>query len=160
MSASTYTHASSVAHHDVSPISTPSMSRRTSAVSAISAISSVSISPPSSPVFSPKFGGGSPNTNHSDTATTPSIEHSCTFDNDDWFGRFREDLDISDECPDRGTLAAAGEVSIYDQMGNKRAFRTLFTGLDAIGDRQLVIFVRHFYCGVSCIGSHSNRSTR
>jgi len=75
------------------------------------------------------------------------MDHSCNFDTDDWFGRFREDLDVSDDCPDRGTLAAAGEVPLYDTYGNMRPFRTFFTGLDAIGDRQLIIFIRHFYCG-------------
>lgn len=141
---------SSVMEHDVSPISTPSISRRNSAVSAISALSSPNVSPISSPVFSPAYPSGSPNglnSKMSDTATTPSIGRSSNFDADDWFGRFRDDLDISDECPDRGTLAAAGEVNVYDVQGNARNFKSFFTGLDAIGDRQLVIFVRHFYCG-------------
>lgn len=137
--------------HDVSPMSSPALSRVNSRRSAVSAVSSVDDSPATSPVFSPTYHTeeGTVTTTLSDTATTPSIEHSCNFDSDDWFGRFRDDLDVSDECPDRGTLAAAGEVPLYDAHGNMRPFKTFFTGLDAIGDRQLIIFIRHFYCGVS-----------
>lgn len=136
------------APHDVSPMSSPALSRVNSRHSAVS---SVDESPEASPIFSPTYAnrGGGSNAPLSDTATTPSLDHSCTFDADDWFGRFREDLDVSDDCPDRGTLAAAGEVPLYDAHGNMRHFRTFFTGLDAIGDRQLIIFIRHFYCGVS-----------
>ena len=135
-------------NHDVSPMSSPTMSRVNSRHSAVS---SVDESPARSPVFSSTRHNGVSNhaLPHSDTATMSSVEHSCVLDNDDWFGRFREDLDVSDECPDRGTLAAAGEVPLYDAHGNVRQFKTFFTGLDAIGERQLIIFIRHFYCGVS-----------
>ena len=129
--------------HDVSPISSPALSRVNSRTSAVSSLDS----PVSSPVFSPTHMSSNFGTATSDTATTPSLEHS--FDADDWFGRFRDDLDMSDECPDRGQLSAAGEIPVYDANGNSRLFKTFFTGLDAIGDRQLIIFVRHFYCGVS-----------
>ncbi|KAI4734321.1 hypothetical protein E4T50_15143 [Aureobasidium sp. EXF-12298] len=130
--------------HDVSPISSPSLSRVNSRNSAVSSLDD---SPASSPIFSPTqlsangHGGAT-----SDTATTTSYDHSFT-DADDWFGRFREDLDISDACPDRGQLAVAGQVPVYDANGTSRLFSTFFTGLDAIGDRQFIIFVRHFFCG-------------
>ncbi|KAG9587545.1 hypothetical protein KCV04_g21936, partial [Aureobasidium melanogenum] len=91
--------------HDVSPLSSPSLSRVNSRNSAVS---SLDISPISSPVFSPtqlsSSGHGAP---ASDTATNTSYERSFT-DADDWFGRFREDLDISDEVPGREKLAVAG----------------------------------------------------
>lgn len=149
--------------HDVSPISSPALSRINSRNSAVS---SLDISPISSPVFSPtQLSSSGHGAATSDTATTNSFERSFT-DADDWFGRFREDLDISDECPDRGQLAVAGQVPVYDANGNSRLFSTFFTGLDAIGDRQFIIFVRHFYCGVSIMSigrpkTHTNfRSCR
>ena len=149
--------------HDVSPISSPALSRVNSRNSAVS---SLDISPVSSPVFSPtQLSASGHGAATSDTATTNSYDHSFTdadaatttsydhsfTDADDWFGRFRDDLDISDECPDRGQLAVAGQVPVYDANGTSRLFSTFFTGLDAIGDRQFIIFVRHFFCGVSCI---------
>ncbi|KAL1301538.1 hypothetical protein AAFC00_005778 [Neodothiora populina] len=130
---------------DVSPMASPTLSI---AHSRHSAVSSVDESLDASPVFSTS--GHHPdtvNTAYSDTATEPSLQHSCNYDADDWFGKFRDDVDVSDDCPDRGTLAAAGEVMLYDAYGNMRPFSTFFTGLDAIGDRQLIIFIRHFYCG-------------
>ncbi|CAD0086417.1 unnamed protein product [Aureobasidium vineae] len=130
--------------HDVSPVSSPSLSRVNSRHSA------VSISGHFSRFFSRFLPTQLSSSGHgaatSDTATTNSYDHSFT-DADDWFGRFRDDLDISDECPDRGQLAVAGQVPVYDANGNSRLFSTFFTGLDAIGDRQFIIFVRHFYCG-------------
>jgi hypothetical protein len=135
---------SSIPDYDVSPISSPDLSRITSRNSAVSSLHS---SPISSPVFSPpQLSGSFHDTAASDTATTTSFQHSFT-DADDWFGRFREDLDISDDCPDQEQLVVAGQVPVYDANGNARPFSTFFTGLDAIGDRQFVIFVRHFYCG-------------
>ncbi|KAG9853321.1 hypothetical protein KCU98_g3353, partial [Aureobasidium melanogenum] len=130
--------------HDVSPLSSPSLSRVNSRNSAVS---SLDISPISSPVFSPtQLSSSGHGAAASDTATNTSYERSFT-DADDWFGRFREDLDISDEVPDRKHLAVAGQIPVYDGNGNSRLFSTFFTGLDAIGDRQFIIFVRHFYCG-------------
>lgn len=137
---------------DVSPMASPNLWRTESRNSAVS---SINVSPAASQIFSPthRTDDGTAHTTTSDTATSPSSEnHSCNFDQDDWFGRFREDLEVSDECPDRGTLAAAGEVPLYDSHGNMRPFKTFFTGLDAIGDRQLIVFIRHFYCGVSSAG--------
>jgi hypothetical protein len=132
--------------HDVSPISSPALSRVNSRNSAVSSLND---SPVSSPVFSPtQLSSSGHGAGTSDSATTTSYDHSFT-DADDWFGRFREDLDISDECPDRGQLAVAGQVPVYDANGTQRLFSTFFTGLDAIGDRQFIIFVRHFFCGVS-----------
>ncbi|EME38175.1 hypothetical protein DOTSEDRAFT_96917, partial [Dothistroma septosporum NZE10] len=53
----------------------------------------------------------------------------------------------SDECPDRATLAAVNSIPIYDAEGNARAFGSLYEPAFATHQRQLIIFVRHFYCG-------------
>lgn len=73
----------------------------------------------------------------------------CGIDPDDFFTQFRDDIDVSDELPSRETLQKAGELPIYDAQGNSRPFKSIYSGDDVIGERQLVLFVRHFYCGVS-----------
>lgn len=54
----------------------------------------------------------------------------------------------SEEYPDEQALAQAGEVPIYDSEGKETLFKTLYSGDSAMGEQQLVIFVRHFFCGV------------
>lgn len=70
---------------------------------------------------------------------------------DDWFARFRSDSSLdttqTDACPDRATLAAVQNIPIYDAEGNSHAFGSLYGPATATHQRQLVIFVRHFYCG-------------
>lgn len=70
---------------------------------------------------------------------------------DDWFARFHSDDDIgglvSDECPDRATLAAVQDIPIYNAEGKPIPFGSLYDPSTATHQRQLVIFVRHFYCG-------------
>ena len=71
---------------------------------------------------------------------------------DDWFTKlssFQPDLpvDDTDECPDRATLAAVQEIPIYDAEGTSRPFGSLYDPMTATHQRQLVIFVRHIYCG-------------
>lgn len=91
---------------------------------------------------------------HRSVETAPSSvashdAHSCGYDADDWFSRFRDDIDVSDEQPSATQLAAAGKVPIIDVHGNSRPFSSLYSEGEAIGERQLILFVRHFYCGVS-----------
>jgi len=72
-------------------------------------------------------------------------------DADAWFARFRSDqdlsLDVTDECPDRATLAAAYDVPVYSADGHRRPFGSLYDPAYSTHRRQLVLFVRHFYCG-------------
>jgi hypothetical protein len=53
------------------------------------------------------------------------------------------------KLPSDEELEKAGNVSIFDAEGNSRPFKSLYSGSQAIGEQQLVIFVRHFFCGVS-----------
>jgi len=50
----------------------------------------------------------------------------------------------------------AGELSILDEHGNKTAFNTLYAATAGSGERHVIVFIRHFYCGVSPV----NTSTR
>jgi len=87
---------------------------------------------------------------HSVTESAP--DHAMNVvDADEWFARFRSDEDlgdtISDECPDRATLAAAYNIPVYSADGKAIPFGQLYHPATATHTRQLVIFVRHFYCG-------------
>ena len=72
-------------------------------------------------------------------------------DQDSLFDRFPAEpelpVDHTDECPDRATLAAVQDIPLYDSEGNWRPFGSLYGPEFATHQRQLVIFVRHFYCG-------------
>ncbi|KXT02722.1 hypothetical protein AC578_5430 [Pseudocercospora eumusae] len=52
------------------------------------------------------------------------------------------------ELPSPQALAQAGDLKIKDQDGNEIPFKQLYTG-KADNERQLIIFIRHFFCG-SC----------
>ncbi|KAK0269623.1 hypothetical protein LTR35_014736 [Friedmanniomyces endolithicus] len=56
-------------------------------------------------------------------------------------------LTSTDECPDRATLAAVYDLPIYSSDGASRPFGSLYDPSYALHTRQLVLFVRHFYCG-------------
>lgn len=90
---------------------------------------------------------------HLHTSSNDSANGSpaCVLSPDDWFARFREDSEYdgteSDLCPDRATLAAVEHIPIFDADGNERTFGSLYDPATATHQRQLVIFVRHFYCG-------------
>lgn len=79
-------------------------------------------------------------------------DSSDSFDLDAYYSQFfdlADDIELSDDCPSRRILAEAGKVPIYDADGSSRPFSTLYEGELAIGEQQLIIFVRHFFCGVS-----------
>jgi len=79
----------------------------------------------------------------------------CVVSPDDWFDYFNSEssLDLSSEiskedvCPDRATLWNVQGMPIYDAEGRGRTFGSLFDPDAATHERQLIIFVRHFYCG-------------
>lgn len=50
--------------------------------------------------------------------------------------------------PDKQTVEAAGELLIKDEKGTEIPFKSLYSDKPA-DERQLIIFVRHFFCGVS-----------
>ena len=76
---------------------------------------------------------------------------SSTADAEAWFARFRSDPDLSttlsDDCPDRATLAAVYDLPIYRADGSAQPFGSLYDPSYALHQRQLILFVRHFYCG-------------
>ena len=86
-------------------------------------------------------------THHHDADTEREVN---VVDTEEWFARFRsgDDYDpITDDCPDRATLAAAYNIPIYAADGTPMPFGQLYHPATATHTRQLIIFVRHFYCG-------------
>jgi len=73
-----------------------------------------------------------------------SFDLSLYFNN---FAQIHNDYVSSDYPPPADKWHQAAELPILDSDGNMRPFKSLFSGPDAIGDRQLVVFVRHFFCG-------------
>lgn len=93
--------------------------------------------------------------NHSDSgdeAHDDDCGNVCVVEPDDWFAQFRSDspdlsISSSDECPDRATLASVGDIPLYSSDGSSKPFSHLYSPDHATHQRQLVVFVRHFYCG-------------
>lgn len=69
---------------------------------------------------------------------------------DEWFDTFSTDPDSlfegTDECPDGATLAAVQHIPIYDAEGNSKTFGSLYDPETATHQRQLILFIRYFYC--------------
>jgi hypothetical protein len=70
-------------------------------------------------------------------------------ESDEMFEQFNDQIQISDNLPDAASMEAAGEIPIFDSEGNSRPFKSIYSGDLAIGEQQMVLFVRHFFCGVS-----------
>ncbi|QIW95633.1 hypothetical protein AMS68_001151 [Peltaster fructicola] len=51
------------------------------------------------------------------------------------------------ELPTTTAIQEAGDLPLLDENGNSIPLKSLWTGENASG-RQLIIFVRHFYCGL------------
>lgn len=62
---------------------------------------------------------------------------------------FRGDVLTDDTPPDVATLRRTAELVVLDADGKAHSFRSLYEGEGVRPrDRVLVVFVRHFYCGV------------
>jgi hypothetical protein len=62
------------------------------------------------------------------------------------------------QLPTQEALDSVGAIPIFDEDGNSRPFSSIYDGPNAIGDQQLIIFVRHFFCGVSSATSSRSGS--
>lgn len=61
---------------------------------------------------------------------------------------FEGDLDTNNKIPTQKTLKLCDEISVLNKDGKAVPFRSLYTGPN-VARRVLVIFIRHFFCGVS-----------
>lgn len=74
-------------------------------------------------------------------------DYYCDFDFEDYFEQIQHEIDISDNRPTDTVVAEAGKIPIFDSDGIGRPFASIYSGDTAIGEQQMVIFVRHFFCG-------------
>ena len=56
------------------------------------------------------------------------------------------------ELPSEQTLSEAGELMIKDEYGKEVPFKSLYEGKDG---QRLIIFIRHFFCGVRTFPLHT-----
>lgn len=54
----------------------------------------------------------------------------------------------SDKLPSPETISKSNEYTVLDHKGEKHTFKSLYDGPDS-SSRTLIIFIRHFFCGVS-----------
>jgi hypothetical protein len=63
---------------------------------------------------------------------------------------FEGDLDVADDIPSISTLEQVSDIPVLDVDGKQVPFRSLHEGVDGErkNQRVMVIFIRHFFCGV------------
>lgn len=59
---------------------------------------------------------------------------------------FSGNVDVNDDLPTETDLKRVGDLLLLDSQGVSRPFKELYTGA-GVAPRQLIIFVRHFFCG-------------
>ena len=68
-------------------------------------------------------------------------------------GEFKGDIQVDDTLPNAKMLDKAGGLMVLDADKRKHSFKSLYEGKGRI----LVVFIRHFFCGVG-LPSHSKFS--
>lgn len=96
----------------------------------------------------PRMHSASPKRKSNDT-TSASSNNSV-----DKMADFTGEVDTNDLIPSPEVLSRIASLPVLDKDGKSRSFRSLYSGPD-VATRVLVIFVRHFFCGVSNFTSSS-----
>lgn len=63
-------------------------------------------------------------------------------------GDFSGDIDVSSKLPSQRDLENVADLPVLDADGQPHPFKTLHSNQDG-PQRVLIIFIRHFFCGVS-----------
>lgn len=72
-------------------------------------------------------------------------------------GDFEGTVQTTNEIPSPETLKKIEDFLVLDRHGKSHAFKTLYSGTN-VARRVLVIFIRHFFCGVRSHPPCSNPS--
>lgn len=59
------------------------------------------------------------------------------------------DISVNNDRPRRKDLERVAEYPVLDKDGKPHAFKSLYTPTDEGTSRTIIIFIRHFFCGVS-----------
>lgn len=94
------------------------------------------------------------------TSTSPltSTTINAASNEEDLISEFVGDVTTDDVLPTQADLIRVQDTIVLDEEGKSRSFREVFTGPN-IAPRVLIIFVRHFFCGV-CVSRHSHITGR
>src|SRR5277367_297091 len=84
-----------------------------------------------------------------------SLDTSSTITNNaaDLTAEFIGDVDTDNTIPSQALLRKVADFQVLDQDGKSRPFKNLYSG-PMVARRVLVIFVRHFFSGVSYCSAH------
>jgi hypothetical protein len=63
-------------------------------------------------------------------------------------GEFAGDIAVNQNLPTKADITKVEDLLILDADGTSRPFKSLYSG-ENVAKRVLVIFIRHFFCGVS-----------
>ena len=70
---------------------------------------------------------------------------------------FAGSVKVSQKPPSKANLDKVAERTVLDKDGNKRSFKSLYEDKENPDSRTLIIFIRHFFCGVcSSLASKSS----
>ena len=58
------------------------------------------------------------------------------------------DIEVNDDAPTASNLVKCADFPVLDSNRQPRSFKSLYSG-DTSTKRTLVLFIRHFFCGVS-----------
>ena len=83
-----------------------------------------------------------------ETGASPRPSVQTDFDDDVIQEDFQGEVVTNDELPSAETIRRIENYIVLDRHGKTHTFRSLYTGR-SVARRVLIIFVRHFFCGVS-----------
>ena len=69
---------------------------------------------------------------------------------------FEGTLDVNNDIPTEKDLSAVADMLVLDAQGQSRPFKELYQA-PHVASRQLIIFIRHFFCGVSSCNAVSTQ---
>lgn len=61
---------------------------------------------------------------------------------------FEGNIEVNDDPPNKYDIEKCRDLVVLDENGESHPFSSLFAG-EGMAKRHLIIFVRHFFCGVS-----------
>lgn len=62
-------------------------------------------------------------------------------------GEFKDDVEVSNKLPSKGDLEKIAHLPVLDGSGEAHTFMSLHSSTTE-SRRVLIIFIRHFFCGV------------
>lgn len=105
------------------------------------------------PPTAPTDSTGSPTASTTQGANNTTRETSIDVDTS-WPQDFTGAVATTNELPTQETLRKVDDYVVLDRDGRTHTFKSLYSGRN-VARRMLIIFVRHFLCGVSFYFRHS-----